>query len=144
MNIAKKYLSQLMYINQNINSRQRELDDLRHNIPSASNWNKDKVQGSNKRQDFADKLIKIDLDITMKIDHLVLVRETISKQIDSLENIEYIVLLRERYINQRGFDEIARLMHVSERHIARMHSLALNEFESMFKKEILKHVMKCQ
>lgn len=135
-NDARRYLSQVRYIDQNISSRQHELDNLRTNIPSGSDWKQDVVSQTRSQKSFVDRLVQLDEEISQKVDDLVNVKEAITKQIDALELNEHIVILRERYLNQKTFDYIARALHTSERHAKRLHGDALTAFGTQFEKEI--------
>lgn len=143
MSDVKRYLSQVRYSNQDINSRQKELDDLRMNIPSASNWKSDPVQESHTNRSFVDKLVKLDDEITRKIDRLIDLKRTISHQIDQLETKEHYIVLRERYLNQRSYEYIADVMYTSDRHVRRIHGEALEAFRIKFQKEIEEFIKSC-
>lgn len=146
MSDVKRYLNQVRYIDQNIRSRQTELDNIRKNIPSASNWKQDMVQESRQSKSFVDKLVKLDEEITEKIDELVEIREKVTKQISQLKTPESEIILRERYINMRYFSDIADLLNTSERQVKRLHGQSLVEFETLFQKEIdefINKISKC-
>lgn len=140
---VKQYLNQVRYSNQDINSRQKELDDLRRNIPSASNWKTDPVQETHTNGSFVDKLVKLDDEISNKIDRLIEAKRTISNQIDQLEVKEHHIVLRERYLNQRSYEYIADVMYTSDRNVKRIHGRALEEFRTKFQQEIDSFIKSC-
>ena len=136
MSNARRYLNQVRYIDQNIGSRQQELDNLRTTISSGSDWKQDIVSSSRQAKGFVEKLVKLDEEITTKIDELIDLKAKVTEQIDQLEISDHIVILREKYLNQRTFDYIARQLHTSERHVKRLHGDALQAFEEKFREEI--------
>lgn len=143
MSNVRRYLNQVRYIDQNIGSRQQELDNLRTTISSGSDWKQDIVSSSRQAKSFADKLVKLDAEITAKIDELFDLKTIVTDQIDQLELSEHVVILREKYLNQRTFDYIARQLHTSERHVKRLHGDALQAFEDKFKDEIEDFIKSC-
>lgn len=143
MSNVRRYLNQVRYIDQNIGSRQQELDNLRTTISSGSDWKQDVVSSSRQAKSFVDKLVKLDSEITAKIDELFELKTVVTNQIDQLELSEHVVILREKYLNQRTFDYIARQLHTSERHVKRLHGDALQDFEDKFKDEIEDFIKSC-
>lgn len=143
MSNARRYLNQVRYIDQNIGSRQQELDNLRTTISSGSDWKQDIVSSSRQAKSFVDKLVKLDAEIAAKIDELFDLKTIVTDQIDQLELSEHVVILREKYLNQRTFDYIARQLHTSERHVKRLHGDALQAFEDKFKDEIEDFIKSC-
>ena len=81
-------------------------------------------------------MVKLDEEITTKIDELIDFKARVTEQIDQLEISDHVVILREKYLNQRTFDYIARKLHTSERHVKRLHGDALQAFEEKFRGEI--------
>ena len=143
MSNVRSYLNRVRYIDQNIGSRQQELDNLRTIISSGSDWKQDIVSSSRQAKSFVDKLVKLDAEITAKIDELFNLKTIVTEQIDQLELSEHVVILREKYLNQRTFDYIARQLHTSERHVKRLHGDALQAFEDKFKDEIEDFIKSC-
>ena len=143
MSDVKRYLNQVCHIDQTIKSRQQELNDLRRNIPSASNWQQDVVSRSRENKNFVDRLVKIDEEISQKIDDLIGVKAKISKEIDQMNTYEHFIILRERYLNRKSFEYIASELNMSERHLKRLHGSALKEFSDKFSQEIDEFVKTC-
>ena len=70
----------------------------------------------------------IQRDIEKKVAVLISLREEINEQIDLLDSSEEQMLLRYRYIDGLTWDEIERMMNVSERTVFRIHGNALAHF----------------
>lgn len=134
---VKAYLSQVRYLNHNIDSRQRELDSIRQSFLKVSSVKDDKVQESGGQYD--DKymlLFEISEEINGEVDVLINKQRTIRKQIDQLDDALSVIVLRERYLNGRTWEQIADGMGQSVRNIHNLHGKALEEFGDKFQDEI--------
>ncbi len=135
---SKDYLNQIRYINQEIQSRTEERNNLRSAVMlKTSSFQTDKVQSSSTLH-FDDKYMKfieVSEEINHKIDKLIDLKMTVSNQIDLLDKPEHRILLRLRYIDLKNFEEIAVKMNYDIRQVTRLHGNALQEFE--------KDVLKC-
>ena len=135
----KEYLNQIRYIDNEISAHLEERDRLRQAIElKTTSYNDNKVQETNASR-FDDKYTKyIDMAdiINEKIDDLVDLKMKISSEIDMLDKPEYRVVLRQRYINLKSFEEIAVFMCYDIRQIHRIHGNALQNMSL--------NVMECQ
>ena len=124
----KEYLNQIRYIDQEINAHLEEKKRLRQAIElKTTSYNDNKVQETNSSS-YDDKYIKyVDMAdvINNKIDDLVDLKMKVSSEIDKLDKAEHRLLLRQRYINLKSFEEIAVFMCYDIRQIHRIHGNAL-------------------
>ena len=137
---VKKYLSELRWMNQNINSRQRELDSIRRSFLKTSTIKDDKVQESGGQYD--DKymlLLEISDEISAEVDLLVNKQRDVRQQIDQLDNALSVIVLRERYLNNQTWEEIAETTGQSVRNVHNLHGRALVEFGERFQERIYEH-----
>ncbi|MDN6326667.1 MAG: hypothetical protein L0J48_01440 [Alkalibacterium sp.] len=132
----KEYFNKLLDLDKEINSKINEQEKIRatklgssvsYNEPIFSN------QFHSKTEDIALKLTENEERITEMIDEYVDMRERISKEIDQLDDYIYRIVLRERYICDKRWEEIAVEQGYVYRSITRFHGEALQEFERMFK-----------
>lgn len=131
---AKEYLRQALRLDAMIESRLRELDYWRGLSTSVGGCRLEPNYNPNhpKEAPFVRCLYKIDeieRDINEKISHLVDLKMEIGNAIDKMDNPDEQLLLRYRYLEKRGWDEIASLLHVSERTVHRIHGTALLNFK---------------
>lgn len=124
----KEYLSQIRYIDNDIRSRQEEVERLQSMLTvNTSSIKEDKVQES--RQGYYDDrymaYLKEKEKINSLIDELVNLKVKITNEIDLLEDRRYRVILREYYLNMRSFPNIAYSMNYDLRHVHRLHGEAL-------------------
>lgn len=124
----KEYLSQIRYIDNDIRSRQEEVERLQSTLTvNTSSIKEDKVQES--RQGYYDDrymaYLKEKEKINSLIDKLVNLKVKITNEIDLLEDRRHRVILREYYLNMRSFQNIAYSMNYDVRHIHRLHDEAL-------------------
>lgn len=127
---AKELLKSIRLADADIASRQEELETLRSLLVKSPQIKADSVQESNSgfKDDTYIKIIELSDEIDKKIDELVDKKKFVTQLIDRLENQEYMILLRLRYLNFYSWDLIAEKMFLSERQVLRLHGIALIEF----------------
>lgn len=130
---AKEYLNQARHLDALINCRLREIDywkDLSSGISGSSyepHYNPNKPTEA----PFVKCLEKIDeiqRGVEEKVAQLIALRDEINSRIDMLENHEEQLVLRYRYLDNCTWEEIERMMNVSERTAFRIHGSALANF----------------
>ena len=110
---VKDYLNQIRFINQEIQSRVDERNELKEAITIKSpNIKADKVQesGSLNFDDKYMKFIEASEVINEKIDEMINLKMQISNEIDRLDKPEHRLILRLRYINLKSYEEISVAM----------------------------------
>lgn len=137
---VKHYLMQAKLINLNITSRQRELDAVRATFTKASTSRlvEDKVTETDTRS-YDDKymrLFELDEDINKEIDRLIDIQREIRQRINELDDPLCIIVLRERYLNDESWENIAESLKQSERNIHRVHGQALLMFAKIHGKKV--------
>lgn len=136
MKETKEYLNQALYLDRDIQSRIDELASLKAVLLSSPKLVEDKVQSSsnNSTDDTYIKIIQLEESINKQIDDLVSLKVEISTKIDSLSSRLHRVILREKYINMKTFDEIANQIPCALRQVHRYHGDALLEFRNLVTK----------
>lgn len=130
---AKSYLNQIRIIDQDIQSRIEEKQRLYATLIGSPSITHDVVQSS--KTDAYDerymKIIEAGEEIDKRIDKLVDKKIEASQKVDKLGESDSMsmLILRERYINLKSWEEIAEQMSYSIRHVNRLHGEALNKFE---------------
>ena len=81
------------------------------------------------------KIIEAGEEIDKRIDKLVDKKIEASSKIDELDELDNTsaVILRERYINLKSWEDISENMNYSLRHVMNLHSKALMEFDKTVK-----------
>lgn len=133
MNHIKEYLSQLKYLNQEIQSYTEQRNALRSAIEiKTSSFNENKVQETNKRfDDKYMKFVEISEQLNDKIDERMNLQVKITNEIDLIDKQELRLVLRYKYINLLTFEQIAVKMSYDIRSVHRIHGNALKEFEDI-------------
>ena len=132
---AKSYLNQIRIIDQAIQSRIDEKHRLYATLIGSPSITHDVVQSS--KTDAYDelymKIIEAGEEIDKRIDKLVDKKIEASRKIDQLGESDNtsMLILRERYINLKSWDDIAKQMSYSIRHINRLHGEALDAFQAI-------------
>lgn len=130
---AKEYLNQVRYNDANIASRIEERNRLWINLTSikSSRIKEISVQESNqKNDDRLDRVLELDCYIDKEIDELYKLKLEISRRIDRCSESINSIVLRERYLNYKSWDDIAILLNYDKRHILRIHGHALIDFSN--------------
>lgn len=140
---AKEYLLNLKLINEDIQSRLHEREELYASLLSSPKLSDVKVQSSqqNHVENTYVKIIDISKQIDVEIDKLYQVKLEASRLIDKVANRRHKILLRERYLNNREWYEIAERMHISVSHVHTIHGQALQDFRSVYYKNVSKIVV---
>ncbi len=131
---AKEYLNQARHLEALINCRLREIEYWKDLSSSFSGMRFDGMPHSPNRPTEApfvrclEKIDEIQRSVEEKVAQLISLRDEINARIDMLDSHEEQVLLRYRYIDGCTWEEIERMMNVSERTAFRIHGSALAHF----------------
>ena len=136
----KEYLKQIEYINDDINSRLREKNELRRAMAVRTSVITDiKVQESRSGR-YDDKYMRyfeVAESIDERIDELVDLKMKISNEIDLIDDPLYRLVLRNRYINLLTFEDIASMLNKSIRYIYQVHGDALVDFKEKIEDTVI-------
>lgn len=130
---AKEYLNQARHLDALINCRLREIDYWRDLSSGISGSNFEPHYNPNRPTEAPfvrclEKIDEIQQSVEEKVAQLISLRDEINARIDMLDSHEEQVLLRYRYIDGCTWEEIERMMNVSERTAFRIHGSALAHF----------------
>ena len=139
----KQYLQQAFVLDRLIKSRQTRIEELRElqmwiNSPSTS----ERVQCSPRTDRIAEltvRLLDAMAECVWEITQLVKTQREIIAAINSLPRPEYRLVLYERYINMKKWDEIAEDNNYAISTVFKLHGLALQAI----KKSVVKCSMIC-
>ena len=125
---AKEYLSQYRYINININSKiaqQQRLRELATCVSPSSEGGGHSSGVSDRVGNITAKIADLDAEINAEIDKLVDVQRDILQTISKVSDDCLRIILTERYINCRTFEQIAVTVNYSYKQTCRLHGQAL-------------------
>lgn len=127
-NMTKDELKNIIYLDERINSKLRQLDNLKEmrGSISAIDYTKDNVQCSptNQLENSVIKIIELENEIDNDIDKLVDKKNEARILINSLEGIEGTVL-EMRYLECMKWEEVAYRLNYSIQAIYKIHGQAL-------------------
>ncbi len=134
---AKEYLSQARKLNVLISSKidfVEKLKLLAFNVSSCKENSKhtNKDQGSIR---CVEKIDEMQIEINADIDKYIDICTKIRSYVEQIKSRTEQIILTERYLNNKSWEEIAELLHYSKQHIFRLHGKALNDFEIILKDE---------
>ena len=126
---AKEYLSQAFILDKQIKAKQTQIQILKDMQDNVSNTIRhDKVQNSgicDRTGELTSALLDLQDEFIVDISRLIFIKYEIKKLIDSLENDTYRLILEERYINLKRWEDVAADNNYSWQHVHKIHSRAL-------------------
>lgn len=133
---AKEYLNRGVRIAENIASKRLEQQRLRELAMSVTPHMGDEPpahtgEAHSKIESAAVKIADLDAEIDREIDALVDTHREIRLRIEQMHNADERLVLRERYINARSWEDIALFMNYSLRQTMRVHGRGLKNFEKI-------------
>ncbi len=130
---AKEYLNSVRDLDELIEIKKRELLKLREALNSPG-VNEVRVKSStvNDRMRMVDTIVDYSSDILREIARLVGLKKEVHEKIAALSKPVYVGLMTDYYINGATWEEIAAQLHISVRHVYRIHGNALNEFRKIY------------
>ena len=133
---AKEYLSQALWLDQRIKSKLEQLDTLRAlAMKVGANLTEEKVSGGNNTKSHMEntvaKIVDLEKEIDGDIDRLVGLKAEIMETINRVDDPISQIILELRYVNGKGWDEIARDIRFDIRTAFRVHGKALKEIEEI-------------
>lgn len=127
---AKEYLSQVMRIDQRINSKLEQLQKLRASSTKAnatlSDMPRPESPDLQRLETTVAKIVDLENEINRDIDTLVNLRGEIYHLIQTVPDVNQQLLLELRYLCFKSWREIAETMGLEERYVLKVHGRALN------------------
>jgi DNA-directed RNA polymerase specialized sigma subunit len=133
---AKKYLSQAIWLDQMIDSKLEQLEELKCLATKVTtHFTQEKIHKgiieTSPMESIIVKVIDQENEINADIDRLVDIKKDIQDTIKKMDDMNQQLLLEFRYLSGKSWDEIALAMGYDPRTIFRIHGKALKEFEKM-------------
>ena len=130
---AKEYLRQLKYLDNRINAKLLEREQIRTMAEKTTASLSEKVQTSSgtKMDDVVVRLVELEELINKDIDKLVYLKEEAGDKINRISNDKYTIVLSMYYLSNKTFEEVAELTEMSFRWVHKLHGRALKEFEKI-------------
>lgn len=129
----KTFFNQAFYLDRLIETNKCELERLRSLVESVPipNLSKERVQEGERSDRIANtvaKIIDLEKQIQADIDHYIQVKTDIRRVIDTIEKPKLKLILQERYLNFKKWNEIQEIVEITNlRYLFRLHNFALEE-----------------
>ena len=127
---AKEYLSQAFIIDRMINAKKNRLLELREMMQWSTSAASDiKVQTSLKPDPMGDLIVSLMdkiADCERDIQRLLDIQTEIENVVNSVNRLDYRLILYERYVNLKRWDDIAADNGYNLRHVYKIHGHALS------------------
>lgn len=131
----KEYLQRVFNLDNKIKSNIEELEHYRSIKDSlkAIDYSKERVQESGTASAsytrIIDKITDLELAVLEDIEHMLEVRAEVENVILTLENQNELLVCKYRHLLLKKWNDIADMMHMSERHVHRLHEKALTHID---------------
>ena len=125
---AKEYLSRYRFLNDGINAKLMQVDELRSKAQTVSGGNSTGAHSSqpyDRIGEITAKIVDLEREINEEIDRLVDIQREIRESIATVPEERLRTLLEYKYINCMTLEEIAVRMNYSYKQICRLHGAAL-------------------
>lgn len=127
---TKEYLSQAFYINQRINSKLEQIEDLKNLAAKVtaviSDLPKSPTKNKNGLSETVANIVDLEQEVSAEIEKLLKLKREITSVIEQVPQSEHRILLEKRYLRCERWEKIAVELNHSIQHIYRIHSSALN------------------
>lgn len=130
----KEYLRQLRTAEIKIEQKEEELERLKSSLESISTGtDSERVQTTprDKVSEDVPQMVDLKREIESDIKELLILKNKIINEIQSMDNPVYINILYKRYVQYKSLEEIAVEMSYSYVHIRRLHGYALIQFSKI-------------
>ena len=128
---AKKYLSQAFGLNQRIESKLGQIEDLHDLATKAtvtySDMPKNPNRGGSRMEDAIIKIIDLESEINQDMIQLVELKKNIIGRIKAVESTEFQTVLELRYLSYMRWEEIAIELGYGIDNVFRLHRNAVDE-----------------
>ncbi len=128
---AKEYLNQARHLNNRIKSFQNELDYINTIAlgPSGPSYGPNKIKQAPSLEApfvrYIDKIMELEIIIHDEISKLIELKQKIAQTIAEVGDAKLEIILRERYINCRNWEDIAIDLAYSQVYLFKLHNKAL-------------------
>lgn len=141
---AKEYLSQAIWLDKVIQNKLEQKELLEAMAQKVTvDFSHERVSGGKNTTSPMEaatvKLIDLSHEINDDIDQLIDLKKEILDTINSVKDTSYQLLLEMRYINNKGWDEVAMCMGYDRRWVMRLHGRALKEIDKILKEATKSH-----
>ena len=135
----KEYLMQAYWIDRKINSKLEQMAVL-HDLATKttvtySDMPKSPNRAGSRMEDAICKIIDLENEINKDIDHLVDLKSDITHLIKMVDSHEYQIILGQRYLCFKTWEQISVDLGYSIQHTFRLHDQALREAAKFYKDE---------
>ena len=135
----KEYLGQAYRIDHRINSKLDQISAL-HDLATKASSTVSDMPGSpnrniHKMEDVIVKIIALEEEVNQDIDELVDLKTDSTHLIKTLENHEYQIILEQRYLCFKTWEQISVDMGYSIQHTFRLHDKALKALSENYEVE---------
>ena len=131
----QEYLMQIFHLNKKINSKLSERDEIMSTLIRATDTSKESIHTLDVGRPTEDTVIRLmdyNDEANQYTDKLVDLKVRIAEEIMHLDSDNHRMVLRERYIHCKKFEQIAVDMNYDYSWVIKLHRQALKKFKEEF------------
>lgn len=129
----KEYLEQAIYLDQRINSKLTQVENLRSLATKVTTVYSDSPHSPapdcQRLEKTIAKIIDLEKEIDADIDNLVDLKKEITETINEITDLRQRTILEMRYLSFRTWEQIAVALDHDIRHVYRLHGEALKQIK---------------
>lgn len=129
----KEYLEQAVYLDQRINSKLTQVENLRSLATKVTTVYSDSPHSPapdcQRLEKTIAKIVDLENDINKDIDTLVDLKKEITETINKIPDLRQRTILEMRYLSFRTWEQIAVALDHDIRHVYRLHGEALKQIK---------------
>lgn len=132
---AKEYLMQIFNLDRKIDDKIRERDAIMNTLLKGTDMTQEPIYSNLPSSPVENTIIKAmeyNDEANKYTDDLVNLKIQITSEINKLDKDTHRLVLKERYLHCKKFEQIAVDTTYDYRHVTRLHKEALGEFEKMY------------
>lgn len=137
MGRAKERLRRIYVLDTQIRQKQAEIESLREDMArlKSVDYTKDKIQVTPTDgaafERIVDQIMELERDASFRINDMAVLRDIVSGEIQMLPDPTEADVLHCRYVQLLTWSKIEDVLHISERHLRRIHGRALASYEKI-------------
>jgi len=141
---AKKYLSQAIWLDQMIDSKIEQLEELKClAMKVTTHFTQEKIYGGiiekSPMESTIVKVVDLENEINADIDRLIDIKKDIQDTIKKMDDINQQLLLELRYLSGKSWDEVSDVLGYDKRWVMRLHGKALKKIDEILKEATKSH-----
>lgn len=125
---AKEFLKQIRTETVKIDQKREQLERLRYTATNTGiDLAKEKVQSTKRHPDVVERYLDLEKEIILDMEHREEVRKEVINAIHRLQDMRYVHMLHEKWVNGRRVEDIAQDFPYTTKYALKLYNRAMKE-----------------